>query len=70
MKRKSKVKASKLFRVCPFGYPHEPGMFGYGGTLDYFCKYDELTGVIACPNPELPAIAETCDEDVKEGLPA
>lgn len=34
--------------------------------ISYFCKWDELTGVIASPNPELPSIAESCYVDPKD----
>lgn len=28
--------------------------------FSYFCRYDDLTGVVASPNTELPAIEDSC----------
>ena len=28
--------------------------------FSYFCKFDDLAGVIVSPNTELPAIADSC----------
>lgn len=28
--------------------------------FSYFCKYDELTGVVACPGIYLPTVEQSC----------
>lgn len=34
--------------------------FAEEDDYSYFCKYDELTGVVACPGTYLPSISESC----------
>lgn len=34
--------------------------------FSYFCKYDELVGVVACPGIYLPPIDESCYVDITD----
>ena len=40
-----------IFTVSPFYKEDE---------FSYFCRFDELTGVIACPGIDLPTLQESC----------
>lgn len=47
----------KILAVLPFTVEDD---------ISYFCKYDDLTSVVASPNAELPAVAESCYVDPAE----
>ena len=47
----------EILKVLPFTVEDD---------FSYFCKYDELTSVIATPNAELPSIAESCYVDLSD----
>lgn len=51
----AEAKKEEILRVSPF-YRDE--------GFSYFCKYDELVGVIACPDVELPSINDSCYVDL------